>query len=152
HEKNQTLTYYNGEQGFLYFKSAMDGYLVCFYDDMKNVQRCIPYNASDQLQMEVMNNREYLFFSAEHADYGIPPEEIDEIEFYTEQGLEYNQLYIIFSPHPIGAYFINDSKELGHGYHSFRNMSRDDFHRWLQENRIRNPELQVQIIGVSIRK
>jgi hypothetical protein len=152
HKKNQTETFFSGEQGYLYFKSAMDGYLVCFYDDMHTVQRCIPFSKSNEQQLVVENNREYLFFSAKHANYGIHPEYIDEIEFYTEQALEYNQFYILFSPTPLGAYLINDASLLDFGYSSFKNMSREDFHRWLQENRIRNPEMQVQIIGVTIRK
>lgn len=150
--KNQSLEFKHEEQGYLYFNSPTDGYLICFYDDMKTVQRCLPYNNSQVLQFPISNNKEYFFFSADKADYGIDISSIDEIEFYTDKKLEYNQLYVIFSPTPMSSYFINPVVELNNGYSSFKSMSREYFHNWLQENRLRNTDLQVEIIGITIKR
>jgi hypothetical protein len=80
------------------------------------------------------------------------PGKVDEIEFYSEIPLDYNLFYIVFSPKPFKGYFLNPAEELEDGYTTFRSMERDAFQKWLQEQRIRNKELQVQIIGVSIKE
>jgi hypothetical protein len=149
--KNQTEDFVSGETGYLYFKSAEPGYLIVFYDDMKNVQRCIPYNAGKGFDLKIEANKDYLFFSQQLADYIENKNEVDQIEFYSEVPLDFNQFIIIFSPQPFKGYFLNSEEKLEDGYTTFKSMGKDSFHGWLQENRLRNKDLQVQIIGVSIR-
>lgn len=151
-KRDESIDFINGEMGYLYFKSALPGFVVIFYDDMKNVQRCVPYNNMAELELEIQANKEYLFFSRQHADYLLDKALVNEIEFFTEQPLEYNQFYVLFSPEPFSAYFLNAPEELQGGYRSFKSMEKDSFHRWLQNNRIRNKKLEVQVIGVSIKK
>jgi hypothetical protein len=150
--KNQTETFINGETGYLYFRSADPGYLIVFYDDMNNVQRCIPYNASRGFDVKIDANKDYLFFSNELADYMEDRNEVDEIQFVSDIPLDYNQFIIVFSPVPFKGYFLSDEEKFKDGSSTFKSMTKDSFHAWLQENRIRNKELQVQIIGVTIRK
>lgn len=142
----------NGESGYLYFRCPENGYLVVFYDDMKIVQRCIPYNAIKENYLKVESNREYILFSIENGDYIDDKKQVDEIEFYTEQPFDYNQFYILFSPAPLAGYFYNPPEPLEGGYSTFKSMDRDSFHSWLQDQRIRNKDLQIQIIGVTITK
>ena len=144
-------TFITSESGYLYFKSAEDGYIIVFYDDMNNVQRCIPYNKMTETCLKVKANTDYLFFSEDHASYLDSSSLVDEIEFYAESPLDYNQFYILFSPKPFSGYLLEPLKNLGDDYTSFKSMSREYFHSWLQENRIRNKDLQVQILGVMIR-
>ena len=151
-KKNETIDFIDGESGYLYFKSARPGYLIVFFDDMKIVQRCIPYNAMNETELKIEANKEYIFFSKQHADYMQDKRLVNEVELFTEQPFEYNQFYILFSPEPFSAYFLNDSEELGNGYRSFKSIEKDSFHRWLQENRVRNKNIQVQVIGISIKK
>ncbi|MBN1187366.1 MAG: hypothetical protein JXB49_34135 [Bacteroidales bacterium] len=150
-KKNETIDFVNGESGYLYFKSARSGYLVVFFDDMKNVQRCVPYNTMNETELKIEANKEYIFFSKHYADYVSDKNLVNEVEFYTKQPLEYNQFYVLFSPEPFSAYFLDASEELGDGYKSFRSMEKDSFHRWLQENRVRNKNIQVQVIGISVK-
>jgi hypothetical protein len=150
--RNQTETFVSGQTGYLYFKSAEPGYLIVFYDDMKNVQRCIPYNASRGFDLKIDANKDYLFFSQQLADYIENRNEVDEIEFFSDLPLDYNQFIIVFSPTPFKGYFLNAEERLEDGYTTFKSLSKDSFHAWLQENRIRNKDLQVHIIGVTIRK
>lgn len=147
---NRKESFYNGERGFLYFRSPENGYIIVFYDDMDKVQRCIPYNYTTDNCFLVENNREYIFFSKERGDYLPDSNVIDEIEYYTEKPIEYNQYYILFSPTPFSGYFYNPPEKLEGGYTTFKYLSSESFHTWLQENRIRNKELQVQILGVTI--
>jgi hypothetical protein len=149
-ELNKSETFINGEDGYLYFRSPDYGFIVVFYDDMKTIQRCIPYNASKETYFKVETNREYIFFSPDKCDYMSDKKQVDQIEFYTEMPLDYNQFYVLFSPTPFGGYFYNPPEALKGGYTTFKSMERESFHKWLQENRTRNKDLQVQIIGVKI--
>lgn len=140
----------SGESGYLYFKCTDPGYLLVFYDDMKFVQRCIPYNSMPEKSLKVDSNKEYIFFSQDKANYLEDPHMVDEIEFYTDDKLEYNQFYVLYSPRPFRGYFLDDPKEYEDGYSSFHSMSRESFQSWLQKNRIRNEDIQVQIIGITV--
>lgn len=143
-------TFVSGEDGYLYFKSPDDGFLIVFYDDMNTVQRCIPYNSMTENNFTVQNNREYIFFSTEKANYMDDVRKVDEIEFHTTKPIDYNQFYILFSPVMLAGYYINPPKVLEDGYSTFKSMDREYFQKWLQEQRIRNKDLQVHIIGVNI--
>jgi hypothetical protein len=148
---NKSEMFINRESGYLYFRSPEKGYIVAFYDDLKTVQLCIPYNAIEENYLKIDGNREYIFFSPEKSDYLSDKKQVDEIEFYTEMPVDYNQFYILFSPTPPGVYFYNPAEKLEDGYTTFKSMERKDFNSWLQENRTRNKDLQVQIIGVTIK-
>ena len=102
-------------------------------------------------ELQIISNKEYLFFSKQHADYIQDNKLINEVEFFTEQPLEFNQFYILFSPDPFSSYFLEDSKMLGKGYQTFKLTDKEGFHRWLQENRKKNKDIQVQVIGVSVK-
>lgn len=148
---DETIEFINGESGYLYFISGSPGYLLVFFDDMKIVQRCIPYNSMNVSSLKIDANREYIFFSKEYANYITDKNIVNEIELYTEKPMEYNQFYVLFSPEPIHAPVLNASEELNDGYRTFQSMEKNTFHRWLQENRVRNKDLQVQVIGISIK-
>lgn len=149
---NRTETFVQKEKGYLYFKSPENGYLVIFHDDMKLVQRCLPYTAFSDNFMRIEANREYIFFSEKHADYLEDKLKTDGILFTAEMPLEYNRFYILFSPEPLSGYLLDPSKKLEDGSRLFKSMERKDFFDWLQENRIRNKDLQVQIIAVTVRQ
>lgn len=150
-EKDQTTNFISGESTYLYFKSAEDGYIIVFFDDLKEIQRCMPYNASNENCLPVEANKDYIFFSPEHNDYTHQLDIVDEVELYTNKTLEYNQFYIVFSPEPFRGYFLEPSKKLEDGYTGFKTMKKADFHAWLQDNRRHNDLMQVQVIGVSIK-
>ncbi|NJK86584.1 MAG: hypothetical protein HC906_12065 [Bacteroidales bacterium] len=149
---NKSESFNAGESGYVFFKSAEPGYLIIFYDDMKTVQRCLPYNAMNETALKIEANKEYIFFSQQHADYMADKTQVDEIEYFTDVPIDYNQYYLVFSPEPFKGYLLNSPENMENGYSTFRSMEREKFHKWLQENRIRNKDLQVKIIGVSIKK
>lgn len=151
-DKNETVDFINGESGYLFFKSPVKGYLILFLDDMEKVYRCLPYVNAEQHQFTLDPNKEYIFFSPEKAWYTENIQQVDEIEFYTLKQAEYNQFFVLFSPVPFGGYFVDSSEALNDGYITPKSMERDKFHDWLQENRIRNSKLQVQQIGITIKK
>ena len=151
-EKDEAETFVNNEQGYLYFRAPEQGYVIVFYDDMNIVQRCIPYNNMSESSFAVEANKEYIFFSEKHASYldNYDYSVVDEIQYYSDRPLDFNQFYILFSEEPFQGYFLDPPKELESGYKSFKSMSREYFQEWLQEQRIRNKYLQVQRLSIRI--
>jgi len=151
-DKDETEIFVNNEQGYLYFRAPESGYIIVFYDDMNRVQRCIPYNNMSESALKIDANREYIFFSEKHASYldKYDLSVVNEIEYYSDRTLDFNQFYILFSQDPFKGYFLDPSKDLERGYKSFKSMSREGFHEWLQEERIRNKNLQVQRLSIRI--
>jgi hypothetical protein len=141
----------NGESGYIYFKSPEKGYLTIFLDDMEKVYRCIPYTNVQRNDMTIEPNHDYILFSSDNADYIKNKQWVDEIEFYTTKKLEYNQFYILFSPTPFEGYFIDSATDLKNGYTAPKSMSREKFHELLSNYRLRNSELQIQILGITIK-
>lgn len=149
---DETYSFNHGNSGYLYFKCAANGYLIIFFDDMNSIQRCVPYNKSREHQIRIDANREYIFFSGGMKDYTTNKDTVDMVEFYTNNDFEYNQFYVVFSPDPLGSYLLNDPVPLNNERSTFKSMPRDEFHQWLQKNRIHNKNLQVSIIGITIEK
>lgn len=150
-QKDESISFISGESGYLYFRSAKNGYLLAFYDDFNTVQRCLPYNAMPNDFIPIDAHTDYLFFSPERTSPSIEAKLVDEIEFYTESQLEYNQFYVIFSPEEISLPVLTDQTTDDSNYSTFKTLDRHKFHKWLQNNRLRNNNLQIEIIGITIK-
>jgi len=148
---DKSNSFMSGESGYLRFKSAKTGYLIIFYDDFNTVQRCLPYNKMQSEFIPVAANKDYIFFSPEHADEMLESIVVDQIEFYTEKGLEYNQFYVLFSPKEFALPILEQETYQEDNYASFKSVNRKSFHKWLQNSRSKNNNLQVEIIGVTIK-
>ncbi len=152
YKMNETQDFVDGEKGYIYFKAAADGYLMIFLDDFHVVQRCLPYNAMSENCYPVKAHTDYIFFAPELIDKEKDKPIVDEMEFFTSTGFEYNQFYIFFSPVPFSPAILNQETELADGYSTFKMLKRDYFHSWLQEQRLKNKELQIKTIGITIKK
>lgn len=149
---NETQEFINGEKGYMYFKAAEDGYLMIFLDDFLTVQRCLPYNKMTENCYPVKAHTDYVFFTSKLPDGAISKQPVDELELYTNQGFEYNQFYVFFSPEPFSPPILNQESALPRGYSTLKSVKREAFHSWLQDQRLKNKELQIKTIGVTIRK
>jgi len=150
--KNSRESFTSGESGYIYFKSPVDGYIAIYFDDLNRIQRCLPYNAYDGSCFRVKANKDYLFFSTEKCDYLKNKGSVDEVEFFTDRDYENNRFYILFSPVPILAPLLKKPEKMEGGYSSFWHTESHLFMQWLEETRIRNKQLQVQIIWITIKK
>ena len=149
-QKDIEDSFTEGEEGYLYFRSPEEGNVIVFYDDFKTVQRCVPYNVSSENYIRVKANNDYIFFSGGENDYLPDKTKMNGIEFYTELPRDYNLFYVLYSPVPFTGYDVNNPDSLSAGYTTFHWMDRNDFQDWLQEQRVRNKDLQLKIIGVTI--
>lgn len=149
---NQDESFIDGEPGYLYFRCPEDGFIIVFFDDFEKVQRCVPYNVTAENYLKVEANKEYIFFSGGEHDYMSDRSKVDSIEFFSNGPRDYNLFYILFSPAPFVGYFYYPPEKLENDYNTFKWMDREYFHNWLQEQRIRNEDLQLQKLAVKITK
>lgn len=124
-EKYESTDFRNGDDMYLYFKSPIDGFLLAYMFDetSKQVVRILPYIKSFSASLSVIGDKEYLFFKKErNTDYMV-----DEYTMTAMQPVEFNTLYIIFSPTRIVK--ANDSSDEAHD--GIRVLKYEDFNKWL---------------------
>lgn len=93
-------------------------------------------------QYAVQSGREYVFFSQEKAMQG---EYADELVITTQSSLEYNDIYVIYSPNPFTKALDEQTSDV-----LPRDLSFDAFQKWLRTLRVKDPQSQVQIINIEI--
>ena len=124
-EKFESTDFRNGDDMYLYFKSPIDGFLLAYmFDETSNqVVRILPYIKSSSASLSVKGDKEYLFFKKErNTDYMV-----DEYTMTAMQPVEFNTLYVIFSPTRIVK--ANDSSDEAHD--GIRVLKYEDFNKWL---------------------
>ncbi len=146
---------------YLYIKSPVSGYLAVYLDDGNISQRLFPYsNMGEKFDsgVPIKANTEYFLFSdTKEHDYFYTP--IDEYVFITDQIMEQNRLFAIFSTTPIlQPYAENEHEialsksELNEGWDLPLSVSSEEFQRWLINSRIKNRSIRVQIKDIIIKK
>lgn len=115
-------------------------------DDEQNAFCLLPYKNNKTGKTSVDNNKSYIFFSSKKAS----PEEtllVDEYSLTADNDLEYNEVYIIFSPNQFTK--ANDTdRDAGLP----RELSFAAFQKWLDNCRNFDNKIQVDIRSVEIRK
>ncbi|MDE6196426.1 MAG: DUF4384 domain-containing protein [Muribaculaceae bacterium] len=134
----------SGDQMRLYFRAPVDGYLavyLCGEDRMAYTM--LPYSGSPDGYVKVRHGQEYLFFDPVKTDpaHG----EVDEMLLVTDQPVERDTFYILFSPQKFVK--ANDSYS-GEGLP--RSLPFNEFHRWLSKTRKNDPSLGLQTIDITI--
>ena len=124
-EKYESTDFRNGDDMYLYFKSPIDGFILAYmFDETTNqVVRILPYIKSSFGSFPVKGDKEYVFFKKEsRMDY-----QTDEYTMTATQPIEFNTLYIIFSPTKIIK--TNDKSDESHD--GIRVLKYEDFNKWL---------------------
>lgn len=145
--KFESESFKNGDDFYLYFKSPVKGFLAVYLIDNEQKAYCLlPYANNSTGQVIIEHGKEYIFFSQKL----VLPEEAQTVEEYiltTEKSVEYNQLYIIFSPNEFTKANDNQTVE---GLP--RELAYTDFQRWLIKCRNRDYEIRVDSKMIEIRK
>ena len=148
---NSSSIFLTGESGYIYFKSPTKGYLSVYFDDWDKIEQCLPYKALTEPSLKIQANKDYIFFSSKKCDYLDDKNQVDEIEFFTDKEYEHNRFYILFSPNPIQPPILEEPMDYEGAYTSFWHTNPLDFMKWLQECRLRDSQLQVQVIWITIK-
>lgn len=155
-------TYYVGDYMYLYFQSPVDGYLTVYLEDndeSHTTQCLIPYRGMSEGAFKIEANKPYIFFSKEDADPEIRSK-VARIKMDSHYELDYNQLHIIFSPNEFWKSADYDNTDVGrvikdrdnNAIHLMpRQLVGKTFHTWLAKNRLRDIDMQVFHIDLTIR-
>lgn len=93
-------TYVSGEYMYIYFMSPVDGFLAVYLtdcDEEQTTQCLVPYRGTNEGAMKIDANKPYILFSREDADESVR-QKVSRIKFNTHNPVDFNQLYIVFSP------------------------------------------------------
>lgn len=129
------ISFYSGEQLFLYFKSPINGYLNIYQGCNDTIYRLLPYvSEQDSSSVKIKADKEYFLFTKSQS-YPEIGKHVDEIELQTSEKLEINRLYIIFSEKNYKKPILKPLRDDKNGYLFPRSLGKDDFEEWLSKNR-----------------
>lgn len=139
------VNFHNGDDMFLLFRSPSDGYVAAYLIDETPSAYCLlPYMNNARGQQAVKHNQEYVFFSPAKAPKG---EQVDEYTLTCSNEIERNQVYVIFSPKPFTKAL---DSQVDDGLP--RQLSYEDFSRWLSTCRKRDSKMGVKVMHIEIKK
>lgn len=136
----------SGDDLYLYFKSPVDGYLTVYLlEELTQMTYCLlPYKNSSEAVTSVKGGESYIFFSAKCAGDN-NPDLVDEYEMTSSATIERCIIYAIFSPNEYVKANSDDVKEL-----LPRELSFEEFQKWLAKNRTRDIKMGVKTIPITI--
>lgn len=146
-DRFESDTFKSGDDLYISFQSPTNGYLVVYLVDTEQCAFCLlPYQNMKEGFFNVEANKRYVLFSAQNASSELKPY-VDEYTMTCTHDQEINQLYVIFSTTPF-VKAIDDKleKELP------RELSNEDFQKWLAKYRTRDTNMVVKKTTITIRK
>ena len=146
-DRFESDTFKSGDDLYISFQSPTNGYLVVYLVDTEQRAFCLlPYQNMNEGSFNVEANKRYVLFSTQTASSELKPY-VDEYTMTCTHDQEINQLYVIFSTSPF-VKAIDDKleKELP------RELSNEDFRKWLTKYRTRDTNMVVKKTTITIRK
>ena len=146
-EKFESAEFRNGDDLYLLFQSPVKGYLAVYLVDADGQAFCLlPYRSQTEGVYPVKANQRYVFFNERLAPYS-ERRQVDEYVMTTDRSSESNQIYVIFSTNQF-------SKAVDGGVREGlpRELSQEDFHRWLAKCRKSDKDMNLRIFTITINK
>lgn len=136
--------FHSGDNIYLSFQSAKDGYVAVFLLDAdKNATCLLPYAFDSDGQFFVKHDKKYVFFNNDRkvVDGWLVTEDASQqpYQLFCDGGVEINQLIVIFSPNP----FTLPIAMTG-GENEAKTLSLEDFEKWLSQARGRDIQMSVE--------
>ena len=136
----------DGDEFYLQFSSPVNGFLSVWMLDegTGTAYRILPYQRSNLGTYHVEADKSYLFFSLNKAK----PEDItsvDEFFMTAESEIEFNDLYIVFSPDSYNSPLTKSGGEI-------KELKSEDFHKWLSKTLAKNSNIKNLTKTLTIRK
>lgn len=153
HFRGEDDYYLDGDKLSLTFQSPVSGFLCIYMLDEQdnNVYGLLPYpDDTGKGAYPIIGNEKYTFFTGEN---GQNLYDGDIYVYCQNRSIEYNVLYILFSPHkfsrPIASHGM---KTLANGDKSPTSLPLKDFNKWLIKTRNEDIELNCKTISIKIKK
>lgn len=148
-EKFESYEFRDGDFLYILFQSPIAGYLTVYLvDDISQKVYCaLPYRSSNGLPKKIEADKEYILFSYKYAD----PEEknyVEEYELTCDSEKEFNEFYILFSEEPFSKMRMSDEYD----FKMPKIVDLKEFQKWLVKTRIKNPNLTLEKIPITITK
>ena len=149
----ETIDFKDSQNFYLYFKSPVDGFLSVFIDEEgETTRRLFPYlNQDNESAVKIIGDKPYILFTNSN-NLNTFNTRADEIEFFTYKNLEYNTIYVVFSPIPYPKPMLDNGTLLTDGYTLPKATSSRKFQEWLGDCRVSTPDFQMKRIKISIAK
>lgn len=142
---NSSTEYHQGDDLFLAFSAPVDGYLSVFLmGNDGTVNKMLPYQGDSRQEVKVKKGYDYVFFdpSKHSGDFG----EIDAFSIATNGEIEFNKLYVVFSPNSFSAPVLHPAKS----EYELPYLSEEEFSKWLVKNRRNDPKMGVKQINLKL--
>lgn len=134
---------------YMSFHSPVAGYLTVYiFDGESDVYRMLPYSNQEIEVMPVEANKRYVFFSLRDTKTGVSSDLIDEYLLSCSKRIEYNRVYVIFSPNK----YIKPVDSFGKNVDDPRVLKFEDFQKWLTKYRKSDSSMCVDIKDIAISK
>lgn len=137
----------SGDDMYLYFRTPVDGYVTAWLLDRgsQTVYCLLPYRNMAQGAMEVEHNKGYVFF---HQDRKLKDwQYIDEYTLTADADMEWNEVYVVFSPNPYAKAISNITDELAPRALTFK-----DFSAWITRCQTKDPDMKVSKHLIEIKR
>ena len=147
-EKFESSEFRSGDDMYLYFKSPVDGYLTVYLlDETEQQVYCLlPYRASGEGAYRIEHDKPYILFSAKHEKGN--PSLVDEYTMTCNRDVEYNDIYVIFSPNPFTK--ANSSESISELLP--RQLSYEGFQKWLVKVRLQDKDVNLTLTNLINQK
>lgn len=152
--KCETFDFQEGEDFFVFLKSAAPGYVSVYLSDGDIAQRIFPYRDMPEEQLngvKVKADREYILFSKDQDMLDLRSY-VDEYELYAENEVDQNRIYVIYSEKPLVKPSLNQGNSNEAGVEMPMELDFQDFQRWLSENRRYHDGIQVERVDITVSK
>ena len=146
-DRFESNSFRSGDDLFVSFQSPTSGYLVVYLIDADQHAFCLlPYQNMEGGCFPVEANKRYVLFSIKNASPELKPY-VDEYTMTCSHEQEMNQVYVVFSTNS----FVKaiDSK---HDEGLPRELSYDDFQKWLAKCRTRDSNMVLKKTTITINK
>ena len=146
-DKYEDDTFKSGDDLFLSFTSPISGYVAVYLVDNDGTAFCLlPYQNQEQGNVKINANERYVFFSEKLSPQDLKAY-VDEYTMTCSHSQELNQIYVVFSPNTFVKATDGKREET-----LPRELSNEDFQKWLARNRTKDKDMTYKKIAISIRK
>lgn len=134
----------SGDQMALYVHAPVDGYVVVYLVGEDRVAySLLPYMDASEGHARIKHGKEYVFFDKAKAEPGFGT--VDEMILSTDAPVEYNRLYVVFSPKA-----FTKAPDTYNGDGVPRSLPFNDFYTWLGKARRNDETMAVKVFDLTI--
>ena len=146
HDRQNRDQYYDGDDLLLRFSSPINGALCVYLVDAGQIANCLLPNPTSKFgYQQIEANCDYLFFYNELYKNS-------DVILDALSSSEHNVLYIIFSPNSFTKAIDQQSGKNSRGDYLPRQLSYEDFMKWLAKIQTRDENMVVRREVITIRK